>query len=159
VNLATYAGRNLFRRKGRTILTLLAVAVAVLIFSLIRTSVVSWNAGAEAAAVDRLATLHKMSITQQLPRRYIDDVRAVPGVKAATFANWFGAKDPKKRVEFFAGMAADHESFFDVMDEMIVSPEELAEWKATPNGAIVGDVLARKFGLSVGDKLVITSDI
>jgi putative ABC transport system permease protein len=159
MNFTTYARRNVFRRRGRTILTIAAIALAVLIFCLIRTFVAMWNAGADAAAVDRLATRHKVSITMQLPKRYIEDVRGVAGVQKASWAVWFGSKDPKKRTEFFAGFAADHESWFDVMDEMQVTPAELAEWKTTPNGAILGDVLAKTLQVKVGDRLTITSDI
>jgi putative ABC transport system permease protein len=159
MNLATYASRNLFRRRGRTILTIIAIAFAVLIFSAIRTVVTEWEAGAAEAQNDRLATRHKVSITMQLPRRYVDEVRGVTGVKAATWANWFGAKDPKERIPFFAGFAADPETFFDVMDEMKVDPAQLAEWKQTPNGAIIGDQLAKTFGVQVGDRMVIASDI
>ncbi|MBA3461552.1 MAG: ABC transporter permease [Deltaproteobacteria bacterium] len=159
MNIATYARRNLFRRKGRTILTILAVAVAVLIFGAIRTAVAMWNAGADEAAVDRLATRHKVSITMQLPKRYIDDVRKVPGIKAATWAVWFGGKDPKERTPFFAAFAADHNTWFDVLDEMSVPPDQLAKWKATPNGTILGDVLAKTLEVKVGDRLTINSDI
>jgi putative ABC transport system permease protein len=159
VNIATYARRNLFRRKGRTILTVLAVAVAVLIFGAIRTAVAMWNAGADEAATDRLATRHKVSITMQLPKRYIDDVRTIPGIKAATWAVWFGGKDPKERTPFFAALAADGNTWFDVMDEMSVPPDQLAKWKATPNGTILGDILAKTLEVKVGDRLTINSDI
>lgn len=159
MNAATYARRNLFRRKWRTILTLLVISLVVFIFCLIRTVDWSFNVGVEAAMQDRLATRHKVSITMQLPRRYIDEVRAVPGVTKATWANWFGAKDPKERVPFFAGFAADPDSWFDVFDDMQVDPKQLADWKATPNGVIIGDKLAETFGVKVGDRLNITSDI
>ena len=118
-----------------------------------------WSAGAEESAKDRLATRHKVSITMQVPKRYIEEVRSVPGVKAATWANWFGAKDPKERTPFFAAFAGDPETWFDVMDEMQVDPQQLAAWKSTPNGAILGDVLAKTLEVEVGQKLVITSDI
>ena len=104
MNLATYASRNLFRRRGRTILTIIAVMLAVLIFCAIRTFIVAFNAQADDAAADRIATRHKVSITMQLPKHYIDELREVPGVKAATWANWFAAKDPKERLPFFAGI-------------------------------------------------------
>jgi putative ABC transport system permease protein len=159
MNLATYARRNLFRRPGRTILTIVAVTVCVLILCLLRTVVVAWNVGVDSASTDRLATRHKVSITMQLPQRYIEELRQIPGVKAATWANWFGAKDPKQRVPFFAGFAVDHNSWFDVQDEMLVPPDQLAAWKQTPNGAILGDVIAKSLGVKVGDRLVITSDI
>lgn len=159
MNIATYASRNLFRRKGRTILTIIAVALAVMIFALLRTFVAMWNAGADAAARDRIATRHKASITLQLPKRYIDDIRAVPGVKAASYAVWFGGKDPKKRIPFFATFAVDHESWFDVMDDMQVEPEVLAAWKANKQGAILGELLAKKLEVKAGDKVTIISDI
>jgi putative ABC transport system permease protein len=158
----TYPTRNLFRRRGRTILTLIVIAVTVLIFNLLRTVDHAWKVGAEEAAKDRLATRHKVSITMQLKRTYIDDIRdktKFPGIKAATWANWFGAKDPKQRTEFFAGFAADQNSWFDVMDEMKIDPAALEQWKQTKNGAILGDVLAKTFGVKPGDTLTITSDI
>jgi putative ABC transport system permease protein len=162
VNIATYARRNMFRRPGRTILTLAVVAIVVVIFNLLRTVDYGWKVGAEEAAKDRLATRHKVSITMQLPKRYIEDIRdpnKIKGVKAATWANWFGAKDPRERTPFFAGFAADHLSWFDVMDEMKVDPAALEEWKKTNNGAILGDVLAKTLQVKVGDDLTITSDI
>jgi putative ABC transport system permease protein len=159
MNIATYARRNLFRRRGRTILTIIAAALAVLIFCAIRTFIVSFTAGADQAQADVLAVRHKVSITMQLPKHYIDELREVPGVKAATWANWFAAKDPKERLPFFAGFAVDHNTWFDVQDDMQVSPEQLAAWKQTANGAILGDSLAKTFGVKVGDDVVITSDI
>jgi putative ABC transport system permease protein len=118
-----------------------------------------WNAGAEQAAADRVATRHKVSFTMQLPKHYIDELRQVPGVKAATWANWFGAKDPKGRVPFFAGFAVDPETWFTVQDDMKVPPDQLATWKQTLNCAILGDKIAQTFNVKVGDRLVITSDI
>jgi putative ABC transport system permease protein len=159
VNIATYSRRNLFRRRGRTILTVVAVAIAVLIFCLLRTVVWEFNQGAAQAEQDRVAVRHKVSLTMQLPKRYVEDVRSTPGVKAATWANWFGAKDPKERTPFFAGFAVDQDSWFDVMDDMKVDPAQLAEWKQTRNGAIIGDNLAKTFGVKVGDNMVVNSDI
>ena len=159
MNLATYARRNLFRRRGRTILTVIAVTLSVVIFCAIWTFIAAWNAGADGAAADRIATRHKVSITMQLPKKYIDDLRQVPGVKAATWANWFGAKDPKQRVPFFAGFAVDHNTWFDVQDDWVVPPDQLAAWKQTANGAILGEQLAKAFSVKVGDKVVINSDI
>ena len=102
MNIATYSRRNLFRRRGRAILTIIVVALAVFIFCAIRAFVAAFNAGADQALADRLATRHKVSITMQLPKRYIEQLREVPGVKSATWANWFGAKDPRERLPFFA---------------------------------------------------------
>ena len=159
MNLATYARKNMFRRRGRTILTMTAIALTVLIFSILRTIVFEWKRGADEAAQDRLAVRDKISITTPLPRTYIDTVRQVKGVKAATWANWFGAKDPKERVPFFAGFAVDPNTWFDVYDDMKVEPAQLAEFKQNRDCAILGDMLAKTFEVQVGQNVTITSDI
>ena len=125
MNAATYSRRNLFRRRGRAILTIIVVALAVFIFCAIRAFVAAFNANADQAQADRLATRHKVSITMNLPKHYIDQLREVPGVKSATWANWFGAKDPRERVPFFAGFAVDQDSYFDVADDVLTLMERL----------------------------------
>lgn len=159
MNIATYSRRNLFRHRGRTVLTIIVVALAVFIFCAIRSFVAAFNAGADQALADRLVIRHKVSYTMQLPKHYIDQLREIPGVKSATWANWFGAKDPRERVPFFAGFAVDQDSYLDVADDIKVEPDQLAAWKQTPSGAILGDKLAQAFGVKVGDRLVINSDI
>ena len=66
---------------------------------------------------DRLVTRHKITFVMTLPHRYIEDVRNTPHIKVATFANWFGAKDPKHDREFFANIAVDTDTFFKVYDD------------------------------------------
>lgn len=157
--LFVIAWRNLLRNGGRTFLTVLGAACALLTFVMIRTVVSSWNTGAEHAAKDRLATRHKVSFVIQLPKKYIDDIRGVPGVKQATYANWFGARDPRQPNEFFANMAVDAPSFLEVMDELILPPEQKKAWLEDKKGAIVGDALAKKLGVKVGDKITLEGSI
>ncbi len=159
IGLFRIAARNLTRNWLRTILTVLGSAVALIAFVMLRTVLSSWEVGAEYAAKDRLGTRHKVSFIQQLPKKYIDDVRGVPGVKQATWANWFGGKDPKKPDEFFATLAVDGPSFLPVMDELVLAEPEKAAWLADKRGAIIGDVLAKKLGLKVGDKYTLRGSI
>lgn len=157
--LLRIAARNLLRNGTRTFLTILGSAVALVAFILLRTVLSAWNIGADYAAKDRLGTRHKVSFVMELPKRYVDDIRQVPGVKKATWANWFGAKDPRHPDEFFANLAVDGSSYFDVIDEMILSDEDRSRWLADRRGAIVGDVLAKKLGVKVGDKVTLEGSI
>jgi putative ABC transport system permease protein len=115
--------------------------------------------GAQAAATDRIVTRHKVTFVMTLPYRYVEDVRSVQGVREATFATWVGAKSPQHETEFFATLAVDPESFFDVYTEMAVPKEQLAAFQQDRQGAIVGDVLAAKLGWKVGDRVVLESSI
>jgi putative ABC transport system permease protein len=151
--------RNVWRNKTRTSLTILGGAVAVLAFILLRTVLWAWNVGVEYSAKDRLATRHKVSLIMPVPKRYVDEIRQLPGIKQTTWANWFGGKDPKRPDEFFGTLAVDPESFFEVYSEMSVPPAEKAVWLADRRGAILGDVLARKLGVKVGDKVTLAGTI
>jgi putative ABC transport system permease protein len=151
--------RNIWRKKARTILTIAAGAFFILFFILLRTILWAWSVQAEYAAQDRLATRHKVSFILPLPKRYVDTVREMPGVTKATWANWFGGKDPKRPDEFFATLAVDPPSFLEVYTEAVVSPDDRARWFADRRGAIIGDVLARKMGVKVGDKVILAGTI
>jgi putative ABC transport system permease protein len=159
MNLGLVAARNILRNKGRTTLTILGASVAILAFVMLRTIVAAWYIGIEQAVSDRLGTRHKVSFILPLPLKYMDTVRATPGVKAATWLNWFGAKDPKDPNNIFGSMAVDAESFLSVYDEMVITPEEKTRWLENRQGAIIGDVLARKMNLKVGDKLTLSGTI
>ena len=159
MNLFTVAAKNVGRNKGRSFLTVLGAAIAILAFIFFRTVLSAWQVGIEAAAKDRIGTRHKVSFILDLPKKYVDDIRGVPGVKAATFANWFGAKDPKNANNFFASMAVDSKSFFEVLDEMKVDPAVKEKWLENRKGAIVGDVLAQQLGVKPGDRVTLSGTI
>lgn len=159
MTLASLAVRNLARNRFRVLLTVAGVAVAVLAFLFLRTIIWAWASGAQRAAKDRIVTRHKVTFVMDLPRRYVEDVRQAPHVRNATWANWFGGKDPKHDREFFGTLAVDRATFFDVYDEMRVPSDELDAWKHDRQGLIVGDVLARKLGWKVGDRVALESGI
>jgi putative ABC transport system permease protein len=159
MTLTGLAVRNLARNRFRAFLTAVGVAIAIVAFLLLRTVTWAWESGAEYAARDRVVTRHKVTFVMPLPKRYVEDVRNAPHVKEVTWANWFGGKDPKHDREFFGTLAVDPESFFQVYSEMVVPPDQLETWKHDKQGAIVGDVLAKKLGWKVGDKVQLESGI
>jgi putative ABC transport system permease protein len=159
IRLLVIAARNLSRNWLRTFLTVLGAAVALIAFIMLRTVLTSWDVGAEYASQDRLGTRHKVSFVMQLPKRYIDDIRGVTGVEHATWANWFGGKDPLHKNEFFATLAVDPQTYLDVVDEMIIPEDQKKQWLSDRRGALVGATLAKKLGWKVGDRVLLEGSI
>jgi putative ABC transport system permease protein len=159
MNFPWLAARNLSRNKLRVTLTIAGVAITVVLFLVIRTVLWAWSYGAEVGAKDRIASRHKVSFILQLPKNYIDKIRQIPGVSAATWMNWFGAKEPKADQMTFATFAVDQNTFLDVYSEIVVPPEVAAAWKADPQGALIGDVQAKKMGVKPGDKITLVGTI
>jgi putative ABC transport system permease protein len=160
MKLLLIAARNLWRNKLRTLLTVLGAAVAILAFVSLRTVLTAWSAAADYAAQDRIATRHKVSFVIPLPKRYIEDLRAVPGIKQACYFNWFGGKNPKNENEFFATIAVESvDSFLGVFDEVVVPEDAKQRWREDKKGAVVGDVLAKQLGVKVGDRFTLQGGI
>lgn len=163
MTLTSLTVKNIGHNWLRTVLTVVAVAIAILSFVLIRTTLSAWEAGVENAAQDRLSTMHKVTFVMPLPKRYFAEFDGskgkVPGIKASTYMNWFGAKHPVRESEFFANLAVDTDTFFDVYHEMSVPPQQLATWKEDRQGAIIGEALANQFGWKVGDDVTLTGTI
>lgn len=141
-------------------MTIVAISVTMLAFLALRTVIVSWYAAVDHAAKDRIATRNKVAFIMPLPKAMVERVRAGVdkdgqplGVNDVTWANWFGGKNPNAKDEFFATIAADPESLLRVYDDISVTSETKDAWLANRRGALVGDVLAKKFGWKVGDKV------
>ncbi|HEV8341516.1 MAG TPA: FtsX-like permease family protein [Candidatus Binatia bacterium] len=150
--------RNTLRHKLRSLLTILGIAVAVMAFVLLRTVVTAWYIGVEASAANRLITRHAVSFVFPLPYAYRDRIRQVPGVERVTFAVWFSGVYIDKN-QFFARMAVDSNTFFDVYPEFLVDPAEFEVFKRQRNAAIIGSDIAERYNLQIGDIMPIEGDI
>jgi len=149
---------SLFRRKTRTILTLVSIVAAFLLFGLLDAVRTSFNqAGQSANGAQRLQTGSKLSFIQTLPISLQQQMQQIPGVKTVTYANWFGGayQDPHNQVFSFAVP----DNYLDVYPEVAVSDAERKAFAETRTGALVGERLAQKYGWKVGDKVPLQSTI
>ena len=148
----------LFRRKTRTIFTLLSVLAAFLLFGLLDSVRSAFaDAGNSVTGVDRMVTISKVSFTMELPQSLLPRIQATPGVKEVAYANWFGGVY-QDRKNFFPNMAVSP-NFFSVYDEFVLPPEQAQAFAATRTGAVVGAQLAERFGWKIGDKIPLEATI
>lgn len=159
MSLFGVAVRNVGRNWFRALLTMLGVAVAMVAFVLLRTVLSSWLLGAEHAAQDRVASRHKITYVMNIPRRYVDEIRQIPGVEGASHFNWFGGRLASDENAFFANMMTDPETFFEVYTEVTVPEDQKRAWIEDRQGAIIGAQLSRQFGWKVGDRVTLVGTI
>ena len=141
---------NLRRKPVRTRLTIASIVVAFLLFGLLKTMEGALALAADLAGVDRLATMHKMSLIQKFPVSYLNRIRGVDGVVEATPFIWFGGIYQDERNQI-AAQATEPETFFEVYPEYELPPEQRADWLSDRASMIVGKTLAERFGWKVGD--------
>jgi putative ABC transport system permease protein len=148
----------LFRRKTRTLFTLLSILAAFLLFGLLDSVRMAFaNAGGSIVGADRLVTMSKVSFTLSLPKSLLPRIQAVPGVAEVSYANWFGGVYQEPRNFFPNEAVADN--FLDLYPEWIMPAEQRKAFKATRTGAIVGQSLADRFHWKLGDKIPLQATI
>ena len=148
----------LFRRKGRTFLTLVSIITAFLLFGLLDAVRVGFDqAGKSANGAQRVQTTSKLSFIQLLPMALGQRITQIDGVKDTTWANWFGGAYQKPENQVFSFAVAPN--YLDIYPEMEVSPEARKAWAETKDGVIVGEGLVRRFGWKVGDTVPMISTI
>ena len=149
---------SLFRRKTRTILTLVSIVAAFLLFGLLDAVRTSFEkAGQSANGAQRLQTGSRLSFIQALPQSLGARIQQVPGVKTVTYANWFGGayQDPHNQVFSFAVAP----NYLDVYPEMAVSDADRKTFADTRTGVLIGEGLAQRFHWKVGDRIPMQSTI
>ncbi len=149
---------NLGRHKRRTILTTASVALALFLFASLRTVVTTLAAAAQFGSARRLVSTNATGIVFPLPLSYANRLRAVPGVEAVTWANWFGGQygDDKR---FFAQFAVDPESYLEMYPEISLPEDQKQAFLQERGSAIIGRRLVDVFGWKLGQNVTIQGTI
>ena len=151
---------TLWRKKTRTIFTLLSIVVAFLLFGVLETVDYAFShPSTGVAGADKLITVNKYSITFSLPFADLQQIRGVPGVDEVTWITWFGAYYQESKNFVFA-MPIDTESYFNLhRGEFILDAAQLDALRNARSGVIVNAALMKKFGWKIGDRVPLHSTI
>jgi len=149
---------GLFRRKARTVLTLLSIVVAFLLFGMLQAVQSAFESGADAADAKRLLTTARYSIIEPLPMAHLKTIERVPGVIGVASADWFGARYQNES-NAFPVFAVDPARYLDMYPEFTIAPAQREAFVKTRTGAVAGQRLMDRYGWKIGQKLPIASEI
>jgi putative ABC transport system permease protein len=148
----------LFRRKTRTLFTIISVIAAFLLFGLLNSVRDAFaSAGHNVAGASRLITLSKESLVVALPKSLYAQIQSVPGVSAVTYANWFGGYYQDARNQLVTEAVAPN--YFDLYPEFKLPAAELRAFHGTRTGAVAGESLAQHYHWKLGQRIPIEATI
>ncbi|MBU1229618.1 MAG: ABC transporter permease [Proteobacteria bacterium] len=150
--------KNLSRHKLRNCLTVVGIAVSVLSFGLLRTTVDAWHAGVEASSATRLVTRNSISLIFSLPVSYEERIRGVEGVEIVSRGNWFGGEYIDEK-NFFPNFAVDARTYLELYPELLLPDDQKAAFLRDRKGCIIGAKLAARFGWKIGDPVTLKGTI
>lgn len=150
--------KNAWRKKVRTMLTILSVLVAFVLFALLSGINRAFDQGFALQGAERLVVIDKISLINSLPLAYQARIQRIPGVARVSTQTWFEAyyQDPKMVLPMFPVVPDD---YFSVYPELRLAPDRFEAWKKNRVGAVIGQDVADEYGWSVGDRIPIQSGI
>ena len=153
---------NLKRKKLRTILTLLSVFVAFVLYGLLCTIKEAFTAGVSMAGADRLVVRHKVSLIMNLPASYKERMEKLPGVDSALHFTWFNGIYKDEPKNFFGSFPVSSlETLLAIYPEYTIPEDQKQAFAKTRTGCIIGRSLSerKEFGWKIGDRVQLVSPI
>src|SRR5258708_10392160 len=129
MTLGSFVVRNAFRKKRRSVLTMVSISFSLLLLTLM---ICIWRsfyvAQVAPEASRRVITRDRVSLAFFLPAFYRDKIRSVDGVTAVAPMTWFGGRYIDERPEhFFAQLATDPDEYLKDASAKIVTPDQLKD--------------------------------
>ncbi len=144
---------GLWRKRMRTVLTLLATVTAFMLFGLLENVSDGFRQIEATSHEDMLLVIGAYS--KRITIAAVDQVQRVPGVVKTSYQSGiFGTyKDPKT----VRGVNFVDDGYFDVMDDVIITRAQRDELARTRDGIVVMRAMAKEFDLKIGDRFNLTA--
>lgn len=149
---------GLWRKPARTILTLLSVAVAFLLFGLLRGVDAGFEQAIADAHLDFLITDTRVRGGTPMPISAMEKIRQTPGVKQVAQRAYFmgNYREPTNTV---AAIATDTARWFTVRPGFFATQEHLQAMRTVRAGMLATPALLEYYGWKIGDKITLNSQI
>jgi putative ABC transport system permease protein len=149
---------GLWRKRTRTIYTLLEVTVAFVLFGMLHGVTAAIDGIVDAMSDTRLRIMSRVNITQPLPLAHLQRIANVPGVEGVSYYNFFAGyyQDPRNGVQVGA---VDIDTLDAIYPEIAIDASYIEAMHRTRNGALVGLDLAAERGWKIGDRVPLGSQI
>lgn len=151
--------RNVFRNKIRSLFTASSIAISLFLVVTLYSLLTAQEEAVEANSLaNRIAVLHEAGLAGSLPIGYVDRIRRIPNVIHVAPMSWFGGNYREETTQF-PQFATDAKEIFDVYPELIIPADQLEAWQKDKTGCVVGSLIARNKGWTIGSKIPLQGNI
>jgi putative ABC transport system permease protein len=149
---------GIWRKRGRTILIMLQIAVAFALFGVLQGMKTGVDQAIANTRADVLFVAPSAFGAEPLPRAYLERLRAMAGVKAATFADGLlGTYQKPSQVVYVLGLVPDNIWLTLAPEIFQVSSKDLEALRRVRTGVLISTDIAKQYGWHVGDRIPLTS--
>ncbi len=147
---------GLWRKPIRTVLTLLSITVAFMLFGVLNGVVSGFDYAASKMSDMRLRVINRANMLEALPISYEARIARIPGVRIVSHLSVLVGyyQEPRNNV---SAVGLTLGPFAKMFTEMKVPAEQIEALHNTRDGAVVGGELAKRFNWKIGDRVTLHS--
>jgi putative ABC transport system permease protein len=147
---------GLWRKPIRSVLTLLSITVAFLLFGVLNGVISGFDYAASKMSEMRLRVVNRANVLESMPISYEARIARVPGVRIVSHLSILIGyyQEPRNNVSAVGLML---EPFAQMFSEMKVPADQVAAMRTTRDGAVVGAELAKRYNWHIGDRITLHS--
>jgi len=146
---------GLLRKKIRTVLTVLSIATAFLLFGMLHSMSAVFTGQMKGMSADIIMVMPRYNIFGTQPYTTFEYVKSLEGVEKASHMTILTSD---MLGSMFDGVVfAVDENYFDVYKRFQVTDEDREAMRLRPDGVLVGRLLAEQKAFKIGDKVRIKS--
>ncbi|HYO26302.1 MAG TPA: FtsX-like permease family protein [Lacipirellulaceae bacterium] len=151
--------RNVLRNKIRSLFTAASIAMSLFLVVMLYSFLTVQDQNTSASLVyNRLIAMNVQGLTGNVPISYVDRIKEIEGVRAATPFSWFGGRYREEKIPF-GQFGVDPQSIAVVYEDYQLPPEQLKAFQEDRTGCVVGALIAKNKGWKIGDKIPLKGDI
>lgn len=160
MTLATVVSRHVRARPLRTLLTVGAIGLSAGLMGFLILLSDGLKQDWSPMMGQRAIVMAKTSFFEKLPMAYLPKITEVPGVLYVTpfdfLVGFYRDNRPENQIPV---NGTDAETFIKVYAEADIPKEQVAAWKEDPTGAVIGWILADRFGWKPGTRVVLKAPV
>ena len=145
---------GVLRKKVRSVLTVLSVSIAFLLFGLLQAASPIFTGQMDGLRADLVMTMSRYSMVGKIPYSHVEFIKEIEEVESVLYMDYITSVSQDSMLD---GITVAMGGDIEIYERFKISNEDLKAFKNLKIGALVGEAFAIEKDISIGDRVFVKS--
>jgi putative ABC transport system permease protein len=145
---------GVLRKKVRSVLTVLSVSIAFLLFGLLQAASPIFTGQMDGLRADLVMTMSRYSMVGKIPYSHVEFIKEIEGVESVLYMDYITSVSQDSMLD---GITVAMGGDIEIYERFKISNEDLKAFRNLKIGALVGEAFAIEKDISIGDRVFVKS--
>ena len=145
---------GVLRKKVRSVLTVLSVSIAFLLFGLLQAASPIFTGQMDGLRADLVMTMSRYSMVGKIPYSHVEFIKEIEEVESVLYMDYITSVSQDSMLD---GITVAMGGDIEIYERFKISNEDLKAFRNLKIGALVGEAFAIEKDISIGDRVFVKS--